>query len=930
MGRPLGVSTDPLLPTAPRAAGPAPASIAAGARLGRFIVAERLGAGGMGVVHVGYDPELDRGVAIKVVRADHAGSDRARARLVREAQALARLSHPNVIAIHDVGTVGDQVFLAMELVRGETLRAWRQAAPRPWREVVAMLAQVARGLAAAHRAGLVHGDVKPDNVLVASDGRAVVVDFGLARAEVDDRAEPAAHGERAGTPAYMAPEQARGRPIDGRADQYGFCVTLHEALCGSLPVAGGGRPRGAGPAWLWRIIRRGLATDAAQRYASMDHLLAALVATPQRRRRIAAGVGAIALAAAAGFAVDTGRAPAAATSRCPDAEAQLAAVWNPAVRGRLQATFAHAGGEAGLGVWRRVAPMVDGYGARLVAMRHQACLASATPGERVSGLSELRAACLDRRFGELAAQLELFGRADAVIVQHALDASATLADLDGCANVRGLRAVTPPPTGLLGRLMLPALHGQLASVRALEHAGHVADGLAAATAAVAAARRFGYAPVLAEALYRYALLQARGDARVAAERSLSEATALATASGHDELAAEAWMERAWLVSRDPRRVVEADDAIRQASAWLDRIDAGDRQRAKLLNQRGATRMAVGDLVGAQADFAEALAVAQRPPAPDDSAIAAYANNAANVARRQGEFAAADTLLDVAIAAAERAWGDAHPDLAALLSNRARVRLHLGRLADALTIARRALALKARVLGPDHASNAATLETIGLVQHQQGRLPGATATLRAACALAERAAGSDDPQVASCLMALGDLLAERGRFAAAAAALQRSVRIREAAFGPDHPDVADSLRGLGDLMLRQRRPAAALAHYQRVLAIRERAFGPTHPFVAAALLGVAQAELAADGAPAAIVALERALPILAFPRARLQLPWARFLLAQASWSARHDRRQAEALAAAAHADAVQQADTAITKEIETWLSERRWNRPTRTR
>jgi eukaryotic-like serine/threonine-protein kinase len=279
-----------------------------GAKVGRYLLLDVLGRGGMGVVYAAYDPELDRKIAIKLVRA-FSPTPVAQARLLREAQAMARLSSPNVIAVHDVGTYGDRVFLAMELVEGGTLREWMRAQP-PAREILKTFELAGRGLAAAHSAGLVHRDFKPDNVLVGKDGRVRVTDFGLARpvAAADTQATPepvperqlldkplTATGTLAGTPVYMAPEQLEGHPADARTDQFSFCVALYEALHGKRPFPGSSgkdlieairsgkieQPDADSvPAWLRTILLKGLAADPAQRFASMQDLLEALSRDP--------------------------------------------------------------------------------------------------------------------------------------------------------------------------------------------------------------------------------------------------------------------------------------------------------------------------------------------------------------------------------------------------------------------------------------------------------------------------------------------------------------------------------------------------------------------------------------------------------------------------------------------------------------------------
>ena len=223
-----------------------------GATLGRYVILERLGEGGMGVVYSTYDPELNRRVALKLVRRVPGRGSTEQARLLREGQALARLSHPNVVAVYDVGVHDDRVFVAMELVEGETLRAWVARASRTWREILGVFVQAGRGLAAAHAAGIIHRDFKPDNVLVGADGRVRVADFGLAHeegaplvatgvvgGEVSSEGASSmsltARGSLVGTPRYMSPEQIGRESLDARTDQFAFCASLWEALHGSPP-----------------------------------------------------------------------------------------------------------------------------------------------------------------------------------------------------------------------------------------------------------------------------------------------------------------------------------------------------------------------------------------------------------------------------------------------------------------------------------------------------------------------------------------------------------------------------------------------------------------------------------------------------------------------------------------------------------------------
>jgi tRNA A-37 threonylcarbamoyl transferase component Bud32 len=283
-------------------------------RVGRYVIRGLVGRGGMGVVYAAEDPELMRRVAIKLLRRDRIASGSSKhwkMRLLREARAIAQLSHPNVIAVHDVGFVEDDVFLVMELVDGATLSEWLSAQERTVAQILDVLLQAARGLAAAHAAGLVHRDFKPSNVLVGRDGRVRVVDFGVARSSESSESDPSVpasallagltmEGALIGTPVYMSPEQLLGRSIDARCDQYSFCLTLYEALYGSRPFDGRTleeraesiksarlprrAPRAGVPQRVHDCVLRGLAFDPAERFASMEPIAAALASTRDASR----------------------------------------------------------------------------------------------------------------------------------------------------------------------------------------------------------------------------------------------------------------------------------------------------------------------------------------------------------------------------------------------------------------------------------------------------------------------------------------------------------------------------------------------------------------------------------------------------------------------------------------------------------------------
>ena len=280
--------------------------------VGRYRLLQLVGRGGMGEVYAAHDPELDRRVAIKILRADASPDNNIEAaRLAREAQAVAKLSHPNVVAIYDVGWSAGRMFLAMELVEGETLAAWL-AQTRTTSEILSMFLMAGRGLAAAHRAGIVHRDFKPQNVMVARDGSVRVMDFGLAAAGGGPGQTPQVRLTKAGTilgtPLYMSPEQMVGQTVDPRADQFSFCVALWEAVHGARPFEGStvlelrgdvlaGRPRPGPlrrrvPRRIQAALLRGLSVDRTRRFPDMNALLDELTAAPTRApgRTVALGV----------------------------------------------------------------------------------------------------------------------------------------------------------------------------------------------------------------------------------------------------------------------------------------------------------------------------------------------------------------------------------------------------------------------------------------------------------------------------------------------------------------------------------------------------------------------------------------------------------------------------------------------------------------
>jgi len=577
--------------------------LAVGARIGRYVVLKRLGAGGMGVVYAAHDPELDRQVALKVLR-DPDAEKVLQERLRREAQAMARLAHPHVVTVHEVDTDGEQVFIAMELVKGRTFAAWLTEAPRSWREIVAELLPAGEGLAAAHAAGLIHRDFKPENVLVGDDGRVRVVDFGLARIPgvrelLRPRPQPSDTGPTCsgtgtgalmGTPFYMAPEQFLGAETEARTDQFSFCVALFTAIVGEHPFIGEdleslsqGVLRGELrppprpdplPRWLRSVLTRGLSVDPADRYPSMKDLLAALADDPRRRlRRVASvAVPALALAAAVVLASQAVNAP---HRPCQGAEKAWAGIWDAERAAAVEKAFLATGEPSAAGNVARVERDLDAFAKAWAAAHTEACEATRVRGVQSEALLDKRMLCLETRLRNVRALIDRFVTADATTIERAPSALAGLMDLTGCADRQALEGLARLPAEPAARAHIAALSARVSEHRAARMVGGPGSGLAGARALLAEVRATGYRPLEAEMLYVLGWLEDDAGDYNAAVEAFEESVWAAEASRDDEQAVEAWTSLMIEVGIRQGRHDEALAMHPRVTALLERLDHRD-------------------------------------------------------------------------------------------------------------------------------------------------------------------------------------------------------------------------------------------------------------------------------------------------------------------------------------------------------------------
>jgi eukaryotic-like serine/threonine-protein kinase len=768
-------------------AGSTSSGLARGATVGRYVILDLVGRGGMGEVYAAYDPQLDRKVALKLLHetaSRDATAHTARDRLLREAKAIARLSHPNVVVVYDAGAIeepghGERVFLAMEFIEGETLSAWLATAPRSWRSIRDIFAAAGEGLAAAHEAGLVHRDFKPQNVMVGRDGSVRVMDFGLASdgsslgagddggpLELDDPAvAPTPQtvaltrtGVLLGTPLYMAPEQFLARATDARTDQFSFCVALHEALYGERPfpsdsfpvlleavVAGRIRDpaqKARVPAFLRKLLLRGLAADPALRYPSMRSLLETLRDDPVRRRRTVAIVAAAVAVVLAG-AVGTQRFATRGQRMCGGAVDKLAGVWERGDGGERRSAvhraFLGTGRAFAEETWNRVSGLLDDYSRRWTGMYTDACQATHVRGDQSGEVLDLRMTCLEGPRGALRALTDVLSRTDPAVLIEAVNATQALPPLERCSDIPALRAVVPPPRDAATRTRVSALESSLAEVKALTDTGQWPAGLGKAVPLVVAARATGYEPLLAETLAARAWLQYFSGETAAATKTFEEAVWTAVAARRDDIAVES---ASCLVGIAGYLLGHQEDSERWeklAEALQRRLGPGhERAAAWLYQDRAVAREGRGDYRAALADLALALSLKRKVLAPNHPDIARTLWTIANVDNQLGDHGAALEAADRAMEIYRNAYGGNSPQLAQPLGIRGESLELLGRHAEAERDLRAAIELSTSWVGADHPWTAMHLTALGKTLAAEHRERDATTVLEKALRIREHA------------------------------------------------------------------------------------------------------------------------------------------------------------------------------------------------
>jgi eukaryotic-like serine/threonine-protein kinase len=813
--------------------------LAPGAKVGRYTIIERVGSGSMGVVYGAYDPELDRRVALKVLRATAGDvrSDRRR-ELLHEAQVMARLSHGNVLPVFDIGSIDGHLFFTMEFIEGRTLRIWLTEAPRTVREIISALVHAGNGLVASHQKGIVHRDFKPENVMVSTSGAVKVGDFGLA---LSDRLDSGTHSRALiGTPAYMSPEQLTGGTVDSRSDVFSFCVVAYEALFGCRPFQasspagliaaikaqkfeGPRRERSLGgvSSRLRRIILRGLADKPEDRYPTMQALVTALDQIPRRRRAwslaLAVTLGVV-LLLPLGIRLWTREA-----RMCAADGRRVDVAWSAGNRAAVQQAFLAVDGKDVADAWATTSRLLDGYAAEWTQRTTQACLVLSRPSPKADD-AVLERDCLNDRLMELGGLTSLFAHPNRAVVERSVQAAGRLTPLSTCSDPKTIRNRPLRPSDPAARQRTDALRVELKALHWKNVLGLYDEVLLRAETLGSAARQDGDATVEAEAFYELGYARDRKDDFSQAEAAYREGLRLAEGAWDKEAAAQCALGLAG-VSTAAGHYAESHQWSELTSGMLDALGERDDLRAEGDNNLAITLVYEGHL-----EEAEALA-----------------------RRSEGEYT--------------RAFGPKSVLLTRPLSQLAMIREHQGRYRDALGFSEQALSLWQSAMGAESPRLVTFIQNVGAMDAILGDVDHAEPLLRQALAIGDRVNPTSEG-VAMTLHSLGWLLWRKGQFEEALPFARRASTVREAIGGPAHPSVVGSLGLCAAIEVDLGQNEAALTDARRGLSIVQRALPDDHPESIEAHIVLGEALLANGDASGAVSELGPA--VLAF-RKRTKQP-----------------------------------------------------------
>jgi predicted Ser/Thr protein kinase len=801
---------------------------------GRYEIESQLGSGGMGTVYLARDKSLGREVALKVHRAG-SGHDR----LHREAIAMAKLAHPNVVTVFEVTSIDDRLCVAMEYVRGKTLRGWLRGEPRAWREIAGMLLGAGAGLAAAHDAGLVHRDFKPENVLVGDDGRPRVGDFGLARVGAETSPPPkddvllslttpmTVTGTVLGTPAYMSPEQLGGETVDARADQFAFCVVAWECIFGRRPFAGTtlaalqiaiekqepSFPKDLGvPERVRAVLARGLAVNPTDRHADMHALLASLRDAMRSRTRRRATIAALAILATGGAAVagtrtyETHRHEAA----CAAEGDAIRGRFGDAARDQMRGSFLATSSPSAASSFEHSFPVLK---KSADALANEA-VATCRGRDESAPASAARRACLASHDSSLANLADLFAHADASLVKRAPDAAWASYDPAPCADATVLAAGAQRKVA-----RSPEETAELSRVRALEGVGKYRDAAAAAQRLVDGAKTRGARDLELEALNELGQLRAKLDGPDTVGPIHHQVLALAESLGRDLDAAIALNDLANLAGAVQHDHTAAHQYIELARAKLARLGNGNlAAKGALLATETQILWDENRLGEAERAIREGISVEEQALGPDHPKVGNMYGILSEVLRAESKNAEALGAAEKTLAILTAAFGDDHPTVAGSQMNLASNLIDVKRYDDARDRLLKADAVFARVFGEAHPTRAAIWGNLGQLEQMQEHWDAAIDAYRKARVVLDKI--GDHAGAAATHSDEARVLTQIGRHDDAIAEQKVAIAMYEKLGDDGLPRLAPALADLAGFELDANRPERALPIAERAVKVGE--------------------------------------------------------------------------------------------------------------